>query len=183
MKAIKFLLVTLFLAGSAMAQGWRARGIQEAPVPPTDALKEYLKLSDQQLADLKAVQKSMREALKPIVDQLAVKGKALREELKKTPVDTAAVTKLRSDIQALHDQAKPIRANYSKQAVGILAHDQQAALANLEQALSLQAAARQAVGLNLIEPPEGAPGWLAARRLRRGATGPGAFGPERPLRP
>jgi Spy/CpxP family protein refolding chaperone len=136
-------------------QRQRAAGRQGA----FQALQDYLKLTPQQVDDLKAVQTSMREALRPLFEQLAPKAKALRAELRKDPVDATVVSNLRKEIEDLQNSIKAKREEYAANSRNVLDPDQQKALANLEQALSLQRAAHQAAGLNLIDAPEGAAGF------------------------
>jgi Spy/CpxP family protein refolding chaperone len=152
-KATLFLAAALLVTTAYAQQGQPGR-FQGRAAASTDAIKTYLKLSDQQVTDLKALQTAMRDELKPLVQQLADKTRTLRDELRKDPVDTATVSALRKDIDTLKSQISTKRDDYGVKARKVLSGDQLKALDALQQALALLPAAHQAVGLNLIEVPE-----------------------------
>jgi Spy/CpxP family protein refolding chaperone len=168
------LLAGIVLAQTAPLQNKGARRQQAAGQQgtPFQALQDYLKLSPQQIDDLKAVQASMREELRPLFQQLAAKARALREELRKDPVDSTAVSNLRKEVETIQSNIKAKREEFASKNRNVLTSDQVKALAALEQALSLQRAAHQAAGLNLIDAPEG------KRGFERGMGGfrPGMMG-------
>ena len=121
---------------------------------PSDQVKNYLGLSDQQLQDLASIQNSLREATASLIHQAGDKRQAVQQNT----VDAAAVTQLRSDLDALQTQERNLRAPYKARALAVLTNQQQASLANLQQALDLMQAASQAAALNLLDMPQGFPG-------------------------
>jgi len=170
MKTAQLLLAAALLAGTALAQQGAPRADMSPKTPPTDAIKAYLKLTDQQATDLQALRTSLREAVRPLARQLADKTKTLREELKKDPVNATAVSTLRAEINDLKVQISAKRDEYGAKSRKVLSGEQLAALDALQQALSLLPAARQAIGLNLIDIPEGLAGMLGGGRRAAGAV-------------
>jgi len=61
-------------------------------------------------------------------------------------------------IQALEQQAAPIRASYQQQALAVLTATQKTQLAALQSAAALMPAIHEATELNLLARPEGGPG-------------------------
>ncbi len=157
---------TLFAQRGPFDRGPRAELFQ------ADQLKDYLGLSDQQLQDLKGVQSSFRDAAQPLMQQIAEKMRAVRQALKQDP--NADVSQLRTDIAGLQTGVQNLRAQYRVQAQNYLTGEQTAKLAALQKALELMPAAHQAVGLNLLEPPEGFPAGAVGPQFRgpRGMGGP-----------
>lgn len=188
MKIVKVSLAVLLLAGMALAQqGAAGRGQMRAQ--PAGALKDYLKLTDDQIASIRAVRAATRETLNPMAQQLKQKSQALREALKADPIDSNAVSGLRKEIAALRDQIKAARTEAGTKTRSVLDATQLGLLAELEKVLTLQAAAHQAVGLNLLEPPErirvpgqgmGAAVGMRARARARAAAGAPAPAPRKP---
>ena len=80
-------------------------------------------------------------------------ARQLRQALREDPIDSDLVSQLRADIEVRQNNIKDLRGNYRISAQNILTADQLKLLADLEQALRLIPAARQAAGLNLIEVP------------------------------
>jgi Spy/CpxP family protein refolding chaperone len=120
-----------------------------------DALKDYLGLTQEQLEQLNTVRSSTWDELQPLRREAAEKARALREAMKKDPIDSNLVTSLRADIKALRDKMEAGRDEVGTAARKVLTQEQLAKLDRLQEALKLQAAARQAIALRLIEPPEG----------------------------
>jgi Spy/CpxP family protein refolding chaperone len=178
-KTTLFLAASLLVATAYAQQGQPGR-FQARTAASTDAIQTYLKLSDQQVTDLKALQTTMRVDIKPLAQQLADKTKTLRDELKKDPVDAATVSALRKDIDALKSQIGAKRDEYGVKARKVLSGDQLKALDALQQALALLPAARQAIGLNLMEVPEDLRG-LIGRGGRMGAGAGMGAGSGRPM--
>jgi len=71
---------------------------------------------------------------------------------------------------------KELRAQYGSQAQKILTEEQRTSLAALQKALDLMPTVRQAIGLNLLEGPEGFPGGFGGPEFFRG-RGPGGAPP------
>lgn len=180
MKIFKVPLAVLLCAGMLVAQqGAPDRGRRN--MMQTDQLRAYLGLTDQQMQELQGVQSSFREAARPLMQQIADKANALRQARQQNPVDSALVSQLQGDLKGLRDQVESLRTQYRTQAQGFLTADQKAKLDALEKALELMPAARQAVGLNLLEAPAGAAEWAPGPmpRGRRAGGGLPAGAPPR----
>lgn len=169
-------LSALLLVGAVFAQQGPPQGRPHAGGGALQELKTYLNLSDAQVSNLTAVETAMRDALKPLVQGLAEKTKALRDENQKTTPDPKVVAQLKQDIAGLRDQIQTQRASYQKQLLGFLNPDQITALNKLEQVLKLFPVARAAAALDLIDAPDGPgggrmgmgePGWPGMMMRRR----------------
>jgi hypothetical protein len=136
--------------------------------PNFDALKSYLQLSDAQVTSLTALQTSFRDAAKPIHQQIMAKEKDLRTEMAKASPDSTLVAQLLVDIKNLRSQIKANRDALQPQALAILTDAQKSSLAALQQALSLQKTAHEAVALGLIAAPQNSEGGLGFGFGRRG---------------
>jgi Spy/CpxP family protein refolding chaperone len=157
MKKITVILVFVLSMGTLLAQqGPPAMGPRSG-TPRLDALKSFLQLSDQQVQNLTALLTSFRDAVKPIHEQIMTKQKELRQELDKASPDPSVVAQLMVDVKNLRNQIKTKRDELRPQLVAILSDSQKSALATLQQALSLQQAAHQAVESSLIEAPQNNP--------------------------
>lgn len=120
-----------------------------------EALTDYLKLTPQQVSDLQGIQSSMRESVRTLAQDLAPKVKALRDAMRQDPVDSAAVSALRKEVESARSAIRAKRDEFGARARGVLTSDQTASLQALERALAVEREARQAVRLGLIAPPEG----------------------------
>lgn len=173
MKIATVSFALLLTASTAFAQSgmWgRGPGMGAAA---TDQVKAYLNLSDAQLQQITGLQSSFREAARPLMQQMREKAKTLRQTLKNDP--NADVTQLKADMASLRSQVKDLRAQYRTQADNVLTEDQKASLATLQKALELVPTAHQAIGLNLLEGPEGFAGGFGGPRFFRGrGRGPAA---------
>lgn len=119
------------------------------------ALKEALGLSDAQVEQLRNVRRDAATALKPEMEKVREKQRALGEAMKADNPDPAVVGRLMVEMKQMRTAARPERAALKEKALAILTAEQKAKLAELEKALKMAPAARQAAGLGLIEPPEG----------------------------
>jgi Spy/CpxP family protein refolding chaperone len=137
----------------------------------TDQVKSFLNLSDQQLQDLKNLQTSFRDAAHPLMQQIREKAQTLRQTLQQD--SNADVAQLKADLASLQGQVKDLRTQYRNQALAVLTEQQKTSLATLQKALEMMPTARQAMGLNLLEGPEGFPGGFGGPEFLRG-RGPGA---------
>ena len=151
--------------------GW-GLGPDAAAAPQMTALRDFLGLTDTQVAEITKILQDQRTANKPIVDQLAAETKALRELLKAGNADPAAVEKAKLNIQSLRQQLADARNVIHNNVLGRLTPEQKTKLQALEDAAKLEPAIRQAAMLGLIEPPA---------RPGPGA-GMGMFGPMRDRR-
>ena len=176
MKIARLTLTALLIAGTVFAQQGRPQR------PPRDgrvlgALKTYLNLTDSQVSNLTTVETAMRDALKPLVQDLAAKTKALRDENQKATPDPNIVAQLKKDIAAQRDQIQTQRDSFRKQLRSYLTPDQITSLTNLEQVLKLVPVAHAAVALDLIDGPDGPGG---GRFGMGGPGGPGMMMRRRP---
>ena len=123
-------------------------------MPRLDALKSFLQLSDKQVQDFTALLSSFRDTVKPIHEQIMAKQKQREQEMAKASADPSVVAQLMVDVKDLRTQIKSKRDELQPQMLAILSDSQRGQLAALQQALSLQQAARQAAALGLIEAPQ-----------------------------
>ncbi len=124
----------------------------------------------QQLLDLR---KQAAEDNRTVAQQIRAKRQELASLMQAANPDAAKAGQLLVDIKKLEDQRRAKLEEFRTKALALLTAEQKQKLAELEKALSLGPAARQAAGLGLIVPPQGAPGWLGA---------PGRLAPIRGLR-
>jgi len=157
--------------------GWAAAG-QNPPAPA--ALKEALGLSDQQMQQLRDLRKQTAEDNRAVVEQIRSKRQELAALMQSANPDPAKVGQLMVDIRKLEDQRKARVEEFRTKALALLTAEQKQKLADLEKALTLAPAARQAVGLGLIAPPQrgaglaGRAGRMAPMRGARRAAKAGA---------
>jgi hypothetical protein len=163
MRFAGLMLSGILITGTVFAQQGPRRGGAGGGALALQALQNYLNLSDAQVSSLKTVQATMRDSLKPLVQDLAAKTRALRDENQKTAPDANVVAQLKTDIAGLRDQVQTQRASFQKQLQGFLNPDQLASLAKLEEVFRLMPVARAAVAFDLIDSPN--------------STGFGRFGP------
>ncbi len=153
-------LITITLAATALfAQppgGPRMHGMSGRA--KTTAVESYLSLTDAQVASLQQLRQAESEALKPIFQQIGPLRQSLRSQSQGSSADATAVGKLVLSIQALEQQAAPIRASYQQQALAVLTATQKTQLAALQSAAALMPAIHEAAELHLLTPPEGGPG-------------------------
>lgn len=141
--------------------------------PTLDALVAYLNLSDTQVAALHENNKAMREAIRAIMESSRSERDGVREELKQDNPNPTIVGQALVDAKETREAIRAKSAEFRANALAILNTDQQASLAALRQALELAPTARQAVGANLLEAPEGqmGPGGPGGPFGRRGGPG------------
>lgn len=157
--------------------GWAAA----AQNPPARAaLKEALGLSDQQMQQLLDLRKETAGDNRAVVEQIRSKRQELAALMQSANPDPAKAGQLLVDIKKLEDQRKARVEEFRTRALALLTAEQKQKLADLEKALTLTPAARQAAGLGLIAPPQrgaglaGQPGWMAPMRGARRAARAGA---------
>jgi len=153
---MKLKVTTLLLAGTMaiFAQGpgpGRMFGGPGGGVMAVDAVKAYLALTDDQVAQLQELQKEEATAEQPQREQLMAKQESLRKLIDDGSTDTAAIAALQAEIKALQAQLTESRAKYRDQAKAILTGSQVTKLTALEEAAKLLPAITQAGGLNLLE--------------------------------
>lgn len=155
MKTLTVSCVVLLMVSMAMAQTAPFERNQRFPGWSLDQLKDYLGLTDQQIDNMKSIQKSQMEAMKPISQEIGRLCNDLRAESKKSRIDSARIDKLRAEIARLSNDLQAMRTFLQQELLKMLVTQQKAALAKLEEVLKLQAAALQAASLGLIEGPGG----------------------------
>lgn len=171
MKISTVTLAVLLAAGVVFAQQGPFGGEGRMGVVQTDQVKAFLSLSDQQLQALSGIQTSFREAAHPLMQQIREKAQTLRQTLQQDR--NADVTQLKADLAGLQDQVKDLRAQYRRQSLQILTDEQKTSLASLQKLLDLMPTVHQAIGLNLLEGPDGFPGGFGGPEFFRGHR-PGA---------
>jgi Spy/CpxP family protein refolding chaperone len=183
----KLILLTVALATTMLAQPPGPRrgfgpGAPQAdrPAAQLTALKDYLGLTDAQVASLRDARTKQAEANKPLRDQLQTKVAALRTEMQKANPDASVVGNLQVEIKRLREQLRTSRHAVNADALAILSPDQQAKLKALEEARKLFPAAAQAGAMGLIavpEPPAGAGAGMRPMRRMGGGMRPMGMGP------
>ncbi len=175
------IIASAALAVVLFAQGPGPEGRRGRQTP--DALIAYLHLSDAQVASLQENNKSMHEAVRTIMESARGERQGVREELKQDNPNPTIVGQALVDAKETREAIRAKRAEFRANALAILTADQQASLAALQQALELAPTARQAIGANLLEAPEGdmgprGPGGPAGPFGRRGGPGGPGRGQE-----
>lgn len=169
-----WMAVAALTAAAFAQQGPGGPPANQGP-PSPDALKTALGLTDTQVTSLVQLQTQKRAQIQPIRQQIGDKQRAIRDALAKDNPDATAIAALLVQVTTLERQAKAIASGYATQALAILTAEQKTKLKDLEKALSLEIAARQAVGLDLLTPPAPPAGQGPA-----GMGGPGPNGIGRP---
>ena len=172
MRTLNLIAISFLCAATLLAQGRtfergegrRGRGMH------SEALNNYLNLTEQQVADLQAARRVFREETRPLMEELHETGRALREEMGLVSPNPAVIGDLTVQLKGLRDQIKAAKTAQREQILGLLTEEQRGQVEELERVVSLQAAAHQAVAMNFIEGPERGPG------MRGGFSGPGAKG-------
>jgi Spy/CpxP family protein refolding chaperone len=141
-----------------------------------------LALTEDQLTNLATVQRELREATKPLGEELRDLARQLRDVMKSDPVDEAMAADLRAAIKEKREEIGAARAESRLASQAFLTPEQMEKLAMLEEALALQKVAQQAVMLNLIEGSGMGRGFGIGMggRGRRGQPG---LGPKPPRQP
>jgi Spy/CpxP family protein refolding chaperone len=159
--------VTLFAQGPEGGREGR-RGARSL-----DALVEFLDLSEAQVTAVRDNNKAMREEVRAIMEAAQDDRSAARDELNQDNPNPTIVGQALVDGKETREAIKAKREEFRASALDILTGDQQAKLATLQQQIALAPAARQAVGANLLEGPEGERGPGGPHRGRgRGPGGP-----------
>lgn len=135
------------------------------------ALKDALGLTDAQVQQLIELRQKAAEENRAVAEQIRAKRLELAELLKAANPDPAKIGQLHLEIQKLQQQRLARLEQLRTQATAMLTAEQKAKLADLEKAMALARAARQAVGLGLIAPPQPAPGAGMGPGMRLGRPG------------
>jgi len=172
-------IAVLATAACALSLSLPLPGQQAPPTPrtpPTDQVKTYLSLTDQQVQQLQQLITSERQANQARQQEIQTKQTQLQQLLTDNSNDAAALGRLLIDIQAVRRQMETTHTNFQNQAVALLNDAQKAKLKALDDASKLAPTIGQAVSLNLLTPARppnaGIPGF--------GGPGPGPGGPMGP---
>ncbi|MGC4053022.1 MAG: periplasmic heavy metal sensor [Paludibaculum sp.] len=161
---MKRLTVVMFmLAGTLLAQGpggpgFRRNGMgprQMQPAGSTDALKQYLGLTDAQVQQLRDLRKQQAESQRPAMEQIRDKRQQLRDAVRAASPDSALIGQLTVDIKKLTESMQANRTDLQAKAQALLTPDQKTKIAALQEAQKLMPAAGQATALGLLAPPAG----------------------------
>lgn len=135
------------------------------------ALKDHLGLTDAQVEQIRNLRS--QEAANMQAQAAAVRAKAveLRQLVQSASPDAAKVGALTLELKQLREKMAASRSALSDKAKAVLSSDQVAKLKGLEEAMKLGPAARQAVGLGLVDAPV-AEGVAGGGRGLAGAGGP-----------
>jgi len=172
MRIATVLFAVLLVAAAVFAQQGPAARTPHRGMVQTDLIKSFLNLSDQQVQDLSGIETSFREAARPLMQQTREKAQTMRQTLQQDP--KADISQLQSDLANLRTQIKDLHAQYQAQAQKVLTEEQKTSLATLQKALELMPTIHQAMGLNLLERPEGFPGAFGGAQpfMRHGPGAP-----------
>jgi Spy/CpxP family protein refolding chaperone len=142
------------LAATLPAQTALPPVIPSTFLPPIAELKQYLNLTDSQVASLESIVQQKMQAQQQISAQISQKYQALQSLLQSASPDPNTVGQTMIDIQNLQKKLTPSTEPYHTEALAILTPSQTTLLANLNTALQLQPAAYQAVSVNLLVQPK-----------------------------
>ncbi len=173
MTRLAAIIASAAFAVALYAQGPDARRTRQVP----EALVSYLNLSEAQVAALQENNQAMREEIRTIMQSARNGRDGVRKELKQDNPNPTIVGQALVDAKETREAISAKREEFRVKALAILTADQQTSLAALQQALELAPTARQAIGANLLEAPEGrmGPGKRGGHFARRGFHG----GPRR----
>jgi Spy/CpxP family protein refolding chaperone len=164
-KKMKQLLFATLLTGGLWAQstlpapGFAIGG----PYPPGakfpgnsyTALKTFLALTDDQVTQLQTVQQAKFTAIGKVQNDIQTKELALQQLLSQSSQDANAIGTLMVESQNLQKSIANVSKPFHDQALAVLTPDQVKKLAALSDALKFAPTAYEAVGLDLIESPNG----------------------------
>ena len=155
MKFAKFLLAAGCLTVPVVAQdGSSVSSIMPVPMQQFAAVKQYLTLSDAQLASLKQVQENRQKAEQAVYEQMRSRQMQLDGLLQQGSNDAVAIGRLMVEINNLRRQLPVSAGPYKAQALAILNEAQKTKLPTLQEAIRIQQTAWEAVTLNLVDAPE-----------------------------
>jgi len=178
-------LLALVLAVAASAQGMGygpgfrpcIAGAANAPATPQlTALKDYLGLTDQQVQQITDMRRKAAEENRTLAEQARTIRQQIADLMKSANPDPARIGQLHLDLRKLHEQRLARLEQVRTQALTVLNAEQKQKLADLEKALSLGPAARQAAALGLIAPPQRGAGAGAGRPFGLRGMRPGRAG-------
>jgi len=149
---MKKLLAVLLLSGAVLVAQ------QTSPTTPAgpsfQAIKDFLGLTDQQVQSLLQLRQDEAQAARQLHEQIRTLEQQLQQKIEAGgPANEIGnlvlqIANLRNQLRNLHDQ-------YQDKALALLTADQQAKLAQLEEAAQLAPAIAQARALGLLKGPAG----------------------------
>ncbi len=147
----------LFFAVALTAFAQLPGGIVNGPMLPRpaanyEALKQALALTDAQTQQLENLQKNRQEATQAIYQKISDKQRQLNDALASASPDPAAIGQLEIDMANLRKQIG-VGPSVRDEALAILNDAQKQKLKDLQNAMQLQRAANEAIGLGLISAP------------------------------
>lgn len=159
-------LILIATAGCMLAQS--------PDLPPADALKAYLNLTDSQVQALQQIHEQDRHANRATIQKMRQTQANLDDLLQKGGADAATTGRMVLDIQEMQTSLKKTRGSFNAQAANTLTPEQKTKLAALQGALQLMPAIHEAASFGLLALPEEGSG-MGGRG--RGPGGPGRHGP------
>jgi Spy/CpxP family protein refolding chaperone len=178
-------LLALVVAAGGSAQGMGyGRGFRPGiagaanaqTAPPLTALKDYLGLTDQQVQQITDMRRKAAEDNRTLAEQARTIRQQIADLMKSANPDPARIGQLHLDLRKLHEQRLAKLEQVRTQALTVLNAEQKQKLADLEKALSLGPAARQAAALGLIAPPQRGAGAGVGRPFGLRGMRPGRAG-------
>ena len=118
-----------------------------------DQLKQFLVLTEAQVASLDQVRQNRQQQEQAIYRQVAEKQRQMYDLLQQGSNDAGTIGRLMVEINNLNRQLPLKGDTYRTEVLAILTPPQKAKLPGLTEALKLQAAGWQAVELNMIDNP------------------------------
>lgn len=143
----RIFLTVVLSAGAILAQ---SAGMP-APRDLTE-LKNYLNLSDAQVAQLRQIQSERMANNRNVIEQIAQKEKQLRDALSQPGANAQALGSLLLEIKALRDQLAANDKKYSDLATAALTAEQKTKLKTLQDAQQLLPAIHQAAAVGILQP-------------------------------
>src|SRR5688572_20121466 len=156
MKIACALITAVFLTVPAVGQdGSSPSSIMPVlPVQQYASVKQYLVLSDAQLASLRQIQENHQKAQQAVYEQMRAKQVELDRLLQAGSNDAVTIGRLMVDLNNLRRQVPVSGGPYKTQALAVLNDAQKQKIATLQQAMELQQTAGEAVSLNLADAPQ-----------------------------
>jgi len=158
-------LILIATAGCMLAQS--------PDLPPADALKAYLNLTDSQVQALQQIQQQDRQANRATIQKMRQTQANLDDLLQKGGADATTTGRMVLDIQEMQSSLKKTRGAFNAQAAGTLTPEQKAKLATLQGAMQLMPAIHEASSFGLLAAPQGDATMGSRYGRRPGPGGPG----------
>lgn len=160
-------IATMALGLTALAQPPRRGGERMGH------LKEYLSLTDTQVEGIRQTMKDQREGMRANAKEMRAKHEALRKQMESDSNDPTALGQAMIEVKNARKSMQASRKAAAEKLVASLTPEQKAKLDALKASAKNEPAAREAMRLGLIDPPEGAAAGEGRRMGRPGGRGPG----------